>query len=101
MAVAPNSPSPLAKARMPPDRSPWTAPGMRTLRKICHSDMPRVLPASMRFRSTCSNAPLADRYIRGKEMATAASTVAPQENAIFTPKYSRKKAPTGLLTPKI
>ena len=74
---------------------------MRTLRKICHSDMPRVLPASMRFRSTCSNAPLADRYMRGKEMATAASTVAPQENAIFTPKYSRKKAPTGLLTPKI
>ena len=36
-----------------------------------------------RFWSTCSNAPLADLYISGKDMTMAAMTVAAQENAIL------------------
>ena len=70
-----------------------------TFRKMVHSPMPKVLAACTRVSSTCSKAPLADRYISGNDMTTAASTVAPQENAIFTLKYSRKNWPTGRFTP--
>ena len=99
MAVAPNSPSPLAKARMPPHAMPGSAAGNITFQKIRHSENPRVLAANIRFSSTCSSAPLAERYMSGKEITTAASTVAPQENAILTPKYSTKKAPIGRRIP--
>ena len=61
--------------------------------------MPRVRAAAMRFGSTCSNAPLAERYMSGKDITTAASTVAVQEKAIFTPKYCKKKMPIGRFTP--
>jgi hypothetical protein len=63
--------------------------------------MPNVRPASNRLESTCSNAPLAERYIKGKDMTTAAITVAHHEKAIFTVKKSIKKLPIGPLTPKI
>ena len=36
--------------------------------------MPNVRPASNKFESTCSKAPLAERYIKGKDMTTAAIT---------------------------
>ena len=35
----------------------------------------------------------------GKDITTAASTVAVQEKAIFTPKYCKKKMPMGRFTP--
>ena len=35
----------------------------------------------------------------GKDITTAASTVAVQEKAIFTPKYCKKKMPIGRFTP--
>lgn len=66
---------------------------------MLHSLMPRVRAAAMRFGSTCSNAPLAERYMSGKDITTAASTVAVQEKAIFTPKYCKKKMPMGRFTP--
>ena len=55
-----------------------------------HSLIPSVLPAESTSGFTCSKAPLADRYINGNEITTAANTVAPHENAIFTAKYSIK-----------
>ena len=61
--------------------------------------MPRVRAAAVRFGSTCSKAPLADRYIRGKDIVTAAMTVAPQEKAILMLKKSRKNFPSGRFTP--
>ena len=84
MDVAPNSPNPLAKARMPPPATPGMELASSTFQKMVHSPIPRVLAAARRSGSTCSKAPRADRYIRGKDMVTAAITVAPQEKAIFT-----------------
>ena len=43
----------------------------------------RVRAAAGRLGSTCSKAPLAERYISGKDMVTAAMTVADQEKAIL------------------
>jgi hypothetical protein len=63
--------------------------------------MPNVRPASNRLESTCSNAPLAERYIKGKDMTTAAITVAGHEKAILYAKKSMKKLPIGPLTPKM
>ena len=68
---------------------------------MLHSLIPRVLAAAARFWSTCSNAPLAERYIKGKDITTAAITAAVHENAILTLKYSIKNCPTGRLTPNI
>ena len=45
MAVAPNSPNPLANARIPPDKIPDIAFGNHTFQKMHHSDIPSVLPA--------------------------------------------------------
>jgi hypothetical protein len=53
----------------------------------------------IKFLSTCSKAPLADRYMRGNEIMTAAKTVAVHENTILTPKNSSRNLPTGLFTP--
>lgn len=69
---------------------------MTTRQKIARSDMPIVRAAQTRSWSTCSNAPRADRYMSGNETATAASTVAPHEKAIFTLKYSMKNRPIGV-----
>ena len=83
MAVAPNSPRPLAKAKTPPPTTPGMAFGRRTFRNMAHSPIPRVRAAAGRLGSTCSKAPLAERYISGKDMVTAAMTVADQEKAIL------------------
>ena len=101
IAVAPNSPSPLANARTAPEIIPGQAIGICTFQKMFHSLIPSVLPAESTSGFTCSKAPLADRYINGNEITTAANTVAPHENAIFTAKYSIKNLPIGLLIPKI
>ena len=45
IAVAPNSPSPLAKDKTAPDRNPGKAFGNIIQRNIFHSDIPSVLPA--------------------------------------------------------
>ena len=65
MDVAPYSPIALAKARTVPDAIPGPAVGMTTVQKILLSLMPSVLPAAIRFTSTCSNAARAFRYISG------------------------------------
>ena len=101
IAVAPNTPSPLANASTPPEMIPGSAFGIITRKKMLHSLIPSVLPAESTSGFTCSKAPLADRYINGNEITTAANTVAPHENAIFTAKYSIKNLPIGLLIPKI
>jgi len=52
------------------------------------------------LESTCSNAPRAERYINGKDITTAAITVAGHEKAILNAKKSMKNFPIGPLTPK-
>lgn len=74
--------------------------GITTCQKIRRSGNPSVLAASISVTSTCSNAPLAARYISGNEMTTAAMTVAAQENTILTPNSSKKSCPSGRFTPK-
>ena len=101
IAVAPNSPNPLAKASTAPEITPGQAIGSCTFQKIFHSLIPIVLPAESTSGSTCSKAPLADRYISGNEITTAAKTVAPHEKATLTAKYSIKNLPIGLRIPKI
>ena len=51
------------------------------------------------FWSICSNPAFAERYMRGNDTTTAASTVATQEKAIRKPKASSTKLPIGRLAP--
>lgn len=71
------------------------------MKKIFRSEKPNVRAQEKRSASICSNAEIADRYINGNEIATAAITVASQEKTIVTEKKSRKNFPTGCFTPKI
>ena len=64
---------------------------------MAHSPIPRVRAAAGRLGSTCSKAPLAERYISGKDMVTAAMTVADQEKGDFDTEIVDKKLSDGPL----
>ena len=70
--VAPYSPSALVNISVIPDKIPGFAIGIRILKKIVHSLRPSVCAAYITFSSTCSNAALAFRYIRGNAITVAA-----------------------------
>ena len=97
MDVAPYSPIALAKARTVPDAIPGPAVGMTTVQKILLSLMPSVLPAAIKFTSTCSNAARAFRYISGNAITDAAITQPFQVCTILISKLSSRNAPNGRL----
>ncbi len=81
----PNSPKALEKLRTRPARMPGQASGIMIRRNITPSPIPKVRAAHIRWTSTCSKAPRAERYIRGKETIIADSTVAYQVKMMLPP----------------
>ena len=74
MDVAPYSPMALAKLRIAPEKSEGDAIGHTILKNILSSESPSVLPAYIRFLSSCKNADFAFLYISGKAIIKAAIT---------------------------
>ena len=95
--VAPYSPIALAKLSIAPENSEGDATGHTILKKILNSDSPKVLPAYIKFLSSCKNADFAFLYISGNAIIKAAITHPTKLWTIFIWKCPYKNIPTGLL----
>src|SRR5699024_5913494 len=97
--VAPNSPKALENVRIAAPKIPGKQFGNTIFQKILVLDNPSVLPTSIRFGFSCSNALLVVRYINGKETTIDAIT-APFQVKIMPCPFSAIQFPIHVFFPK-